>query len=30
MLVAQTQIEGLSLVTHDRRLGRYDVELVWT
>ena len=30
MLVAQAQIEGLSLVTHDRRLGRYDVELVWT
>jgi PIN domain nuclease of toxin-antitoxin system len=30
MLVAQAQIEGLSLVTHDRRLSRYDVELVWT
>jgi len=30
MLVAQAQIEGLTLVTHDQRLGRYDVELLWT
>jgi PIN domain nuclease of toxin-antitoxin system len=30
MLVAQAQIEGLTLVTHDRRLGRYEVELLWT
>jgi PIN domain nuclease of toxin-antitoxin system len=30
MLVAQAQIEGLTLVSHDRRLGRYDVELLWT
>jgi PIN domain nuclease of toxin-antitoxin system len=30
MLVAQAQIEGLTLVTHDRRLARYEVELLWT
>ena len=30
MLVAQAQIEGLTLVTHDRRLRRYEVELFWT
>jgi PIN domain nuclease of toxin-antitoxin system len=30
MLVAQAQIEGLTLVTHDRRLGRYEVDLLWT
>jgi PIN domain nuclease of toxin-antitoxin system len=30
MLVAQAQIEGLTLVTHDRRLGRYEVELLRT
>jgi PIN domain nuclease of toxin-antitoxin system len=30
MLVAQAQIEGLTLVTHDRRLSRYEVELLWT
>ncbi len=30
MLVAQARIEGLTLVTHDRRLGRYEVELLWT
>jgi PIN domain nuclease of toxin-antitoxin system len=28
MLVAQAQLEGLTLVTHDRRLGRYEVELL--
>jgi PIN domain nuclease of toxin-antitoxin system len=30
MLVAQAQAEGLTLVTHDRRLARYEVELLWT
>ena len=30
MLVAQAQIEGLTLVTHDRRLRRYEVDLIWT
>jgi PIN domain nuclease of toxin-antitoxin system len=30
MLVAQAQIEGLTLVTHDRRLRRYEVELLQT
>jgi PIN domain nuclease of toxin-antitoxin system len=30
MLIAQAQIEGLTLVTHGRRIGRYDVELLWT
>jgi len=30
MLVAQAQSEGLTLVTHDQRLGRYEVELLWT
>ena len=30
MLVAQAQIEGLTLVTHDGRLGRYKVELLRT
>jgi PIN domain nuclease of toxin-antitoxin system len=30
MLVAQAQAEGLVLVTHDRRLQPYDVEILWT
>jgi PIN domain nuclease of toxin-antitoxin system len=30
MLIAQAQIEGLTLVTHDRRLARYEVELLRT
>jgi len=30
MLVAQARIEGLTLVTHDRRLSRYEVDLLWT
>jgi PIN domain nuclease of toxin-antitoxin system len=30
MLVAQARIEGLALVTHDRRLAPYGVEIVWT
>jgi PIN domain nuclease of toxin-antitoxin system len=30
MLVAQAQIEGLTLVTHDRRLEPYEVERLWT
>ena len=29
MLVAQAQIEGLRLVSSDRRLGSYDIELIW-
>lgn len=29
MLVAQAQAEGLTLVTHDRLLEAYDVEIVW-
>jgi PIN domain nuclease of toxin-antitoxin system len=30
MLVAQAQIEVLTLVTHEQRIGRYDVDLLWT
>ena len=30
MLVAQAQLESLTLVTHDRRLARYALELLWT
>ncbi|HEX3131586.1 MAG TPA: type II toxin-antitoxin system VapC family toxin [Thermoanaerobaculia bacterium] len=30
MLVAQAQAEGLTLVTHDRVLAPYDVEILWT
>ena len=30
MLVAQAQIEGLTLVTHDRQLEPYDVAILWT
>jgi PIN domain nuclease of toxin-antitoxin system len=30
MLVAQAQAEGLTLVTHDRLLAPYDVEILWT
>jgi PIN domain nuclease of toxin-antitoxin system len=30
MLVAQAQIEGLTLVTHDKRLSRYEVDVLWT
>jgi len=29
ILVAQAQAEGLPLVTHDRLLGPYDVEILW-
>jgi PIN domain nuclease of toxin-antitoxin system len=29
MLVAQAQAEGLTLVTHDRLLAPYDVEILW-
>jgi PIN domain nuclease of toxin-antitoxin system len=29
MLIAQAQAEGLTLVTHDRLLAPYDVELLW-
>jgi PIN domain nuclease of toxin-antitoxin system len=29
MLVAQAQAEGLTLVTRDRRLEPYDVEILW-
>lgn len=30
MLVAQAIFEGLALVTHDRRLGAYEVSILWT
>lgn len=29
MLIAQAQVEGATLVTHDRRFESYDVPLVW-
>ncbi len=29
MLVAQSQIEGLPILTSDARIGHYDVEVVW-
>lgn len=29
MLIAQAQAEGLTLVTHDRLLEAYDVEILW-
>jgi PIN domain nuclease of toxin-antitoxin system len=29
MLVAQAQVEGATLVTHDRRFQPYDVPIVW-
>ncbi len=29
LLVAQARLDGLTLLTADRALGRYDVELVW-
>jgi PIN domain nuclease of toxin-antitoxin system len=30
MLVAQAQLEGLTLVTHDRQLQAYQVTIAWT
>ena len=30
MLVAQARVEGLTLVTHDRQLEPYGLELLWT
>lgn len=30
MLIAQAMLERLTLVTHDRRFQRYDVDLLWT
>jgi len=30
MLVAQARVEGLTLVTHDRRLEPYKIRIVWT
>jgi len=30
MLVAQARIEGLVIVSHDRRLAPYDVPVLWT
>lgn len=30
MLIAQAAAEGLTLVTHDRRLRPYDVQIMWT
>lgn len=29
MLIAQARVEGLTLVTHDRRLEPYDVKILW-
>ena len=29
MLIAQAQIEGLSIATRDERLQPYDIDLVW-
>lgn len=29
MLIAQAQIEDLTLITHDKAMGRYDVPLLW-
>ncbi|MBN1424899.1 type II toxin-antitoxin system VapC family toxin [Candidatus Fermentibacteria bacterium] len=29
MLVAQAQLEGLALVTHDRKMAPYDVPILW-
>jgi PIN domain nuclease of toxin-antitoxin system len=30
MLIAQTRVEGVTLVTHDRQFGRYGVPVLWT
>jgi PIN domain nuclease of toxin-antitoxin system len=30
MLVAQAEVEGLTLVTHDRRLEPYGLQILWT
>jgi PIN domain nuclease of toxin-antitoxin system len=30
MLIAQAQVEGVTLVTHDRQFKPYDVPIVWT
>ncbi len=30
MLVAQAEVEGLTLVTHDRRSEPYGLEILWT
>ncbi|MEQ1898056.1 MAG: type II toxin-antitoxin system VapC family toxin [Vicinamibacterales bacterium] len=29
-LIAQAQVEGATIVTHDRQFGRYDVPVLWT
>ena len=29
MLIAQAQVEGLPIVTHDPHIGKYSVETVW-
>jgi PIN domain nuclease of toxin-antitoxin system len=29
LLVAQSQVEGLALITADRTIARYDIEVVW-
>jgi PIN domain nuclease of toxin-antitoxin system len=29
MLVAQARVENLVLVTHDRQLASYEVEILW-
>ena len=30
MLIAQSRAEGLTLVTHDRRLAPYEIDILWT
>lgn len=29
LLVAQSQVESLPLITGDEEIGRYDVEIIW-
>jgi PIN domain nuclease of toxin-antitoxin system len=30
MLIAQAQVEGVTLVTHDRLFQPYDIPILWT
>jgi PIN domain nuclease of toxin-antitoxin system len=29
MLIAQAQVEGLSIITHDAQFKHYDVPIIW-
>lgn len=29
LLIAQAQLEGLPILTHDRNIARYDIEVIW-